>query len=271
VAALTGTTLEQATQTLGLLTRAHLTQPTGPGRYTMHDLLCAYARELATAHDAEQERHAVLTRLFEYYLYIAATAMDTLYPAERRWRPRIPPPTSPVPPVTEPGEARGWLDAERGNLVAITVHAATRGWSSHATRLADTLFRYLDHGGHYPEAMTIHSRARIAARQVGDTAAEAVALNALGIVAFHQSDYQQAAGQLEQAVVLFRQTGDRTGQARALGNLGLISYQQGHNGQASHSWQLLPGAEDADVGGVHDADVVTRKGPAAGVAAGPWW
>ena len=34
---------------------------------------------------------------------------------------------------------------------------------------------------------------------------------------------------------------------------------------------VLPGAEDADVGGVRDADVVTRKGPAAGVAAGPWW
>jgi hypothetical protein len=33
----------------------------------------------------------------------------------------------------------------------------------------------------------------------------------------------------------------------------------------------LPGAEDADEGGIRDADVVTRKGPAAGVAAGLWW
>jgi hypothetical protein len=31
---------------------------------------------------------------------------------------------------------------------------------------------------------------------------------------------------------------------------------------------VLPGAEDADEGGIRDADVVTRKGPAAGVAAG---
>jgi len=35
--------------------------------------------------------------------------------------------------------------------------------------------------------------------------------------------------------------------------------------------QVLRGAEDADVGGIRDADVVTRKGPAAGVAAGLWW
>jgi hypothetical protein len=34
---------------------------------------------------------------------------------------------------------------------------------------------------------------------------------------------------------------------------------------------VLRGAEDADEGGIRDADVVTRKGPAAGVAAGPWW
>ena len=34
--------------------------------------------------------------------------------------------------------------------------------------------------------------------------------------------------------------------------------------------QLLPGAEDADVGGVRVAEVVTRESPAAGVAAGLW-
>src|SRR5207253_2297788 len=54
-------------------------------------------------------------------------------------------------------------------------------------------------------------------------------------------------------------------------------------GRQSRSWSttitysgrwgqlLLPGAEDADVGGIRDADAVTRKGPAAGVTAGLWW
>ena len=45
-----------------------------------------------------------------------------------------------------------------------------------------------------------------------------------------------------------------------------------HDKNAEWIWGvLLPGAEDADVGGVRDADVVTRKSPAAGVAAGLWW
>ena len=48
----------------------------------MHDLLRAYARELA-ARDGEDEQQAALTRLFDHYLHTAAAAMDILYPAER--------------------------------------------------------------------------------------------------------------------------------------------------------------------------------------------
>ncbi len=46
--------------------------------------------------------------------------------------------------------------------------------------------------------------------------------------------------------------------------------EQALTGRFGLEW-VLPGAEDADVSGVRDADVVTRKGPAAGVAAGLWW
>src|SRR6516162_9737900 len=34
---------------------------------------------------------------------------------------------------------------------------------------------------------------------------------------------------------------------------------------------LLPGTEDADEGGIGAADVGVIEGPAAGLAAGPWW
>ena len=74
VAALIGTTAQQAGRLLDLLARANLIQPARQGRYDMHDLLHAYARELAYAHDAENERQAALTRLFDYYLQAAATA-----------------------------------------------------------------------------------------------------------------------------------------------------------------------------------------------------
>jgi tetratricopeptide (TPR) repeat protein/DNA-binding SARP family transcriptional activator len=222
-AALTDSGLGQARKVLDTLARGHLVQPGELGRYGMHDLLRAYARELA-ARDGEEEQDTALTRLFDYYLHTAATVMDTLYPAERHRRPRIPPPDTPIPPVTEPGAARAWLDAERATLVAVTVHAAGHGWPTHATRLSDTLFRYLDHGGHHPEAITIHSHARAAAQHTGDRSGEAHALNCLGTVYRGQGNCQQAADHLRQAAALFKQVGDHAAQAAALHNLGLAHH-----------------------------------------------
>jgi DNA-binding SARP family transcriptional activator/tetratricopeptide (TPR) repeat protein/DNA-binding XRE family transcriptional regulator len=240
-AALTAAPADQAGQQLGVLARAHLSQPADPGRHGLHDLLRAYARHLAAEHDPAAEQRAALTRLIDYYLHTAAGAMDTLVPAERDNRPRIPPPDLPAPPVDTPATARAWLDAERDNLVAITVHAAGHGWPGHATRLAVTLFRYLDTGGHYLEASAVHSCARRAARDTGDRAAEVTALNNLGIVDWRQGRYQQASDHYRQALALCRQTGDRTGAARALRNLGMVDDRQGRFRQATgHYRQALP-------------------------------
>jgi DNA-binding SARP family transcriptional activator len=227
MSAVTGATMEQGREMLNVLARTHLIQPAGPGRHGMHDLLRAYARELAATHDGIDEQHAALTRLFDYYLHTAATAMDTLHPAERHRRPCITPPATPAPPVTNLAAAQAWLDAERTTLVAVTAHTAGHGWAAHATRLAATLFRYLDVGCHYPEAITVHTHARDAARRAGDRAAEATALNHLAGPHRRQGQFQQAISQYQQALALFRQTGDRTGQAHALGNLGNACADQG--------------------------------------------
>ncbi len=232
VAAVTGTGLGQARKMLDALVRAHLIQPTGPGRYGMHDLLHAYARELAGASDDDEEQNAALTRLFDHYLHAASMAMDTLYPAERHRRPRIGRPATPVPPVTSSAAARDWLDAERATLVAITGHAAGHGWPAHAVRLSAALGRHLDNSGHYSEALTVHSHARAAARRAGDRAAEATALNYLGGACIRQSRYQEAVGHQQQALALLQQVRDRTAQGQALNNLGTIDHFQGRYREA---------------------------------------
>jgi hypothetical protein len=135
-AALAGTTLAQATRLLDELTEAHLVQPAAPGRYGRHDLLRAYARELSDAHDGAGEERAALTRLFDHYLYTAATAMDALYPAEAYTRPRVPAPSTPSPPVSTTAQAQAWLDAQRGCLLAAAAHTAAHGWPGHTTQLA---------------------------------------------------------------------------------------------------------------------------------------
>src|SRR5205814_362057 len=97
------------------LGRDHLLQAAAAGRYTLHDLVRGYAADRAGDEDPPPVRRAALTRLFDYYLATAATAMDTLYPAETHRRPRILPPGTPMPVLTNPDTARAWLDTERPN------------------------------------------------------------------------------------------------------------------------------------------------------------
>ena len=236
-AALTHIDLDQAQHLLDLLARAHLVQPASPGRYGIHDLLRAYAIDLVVN---EQDRRSALTRLFDHYLATAGAAMGNLYPAEQGYRPRIRPVATPMPPVTDPATARAWLDAERVALTAVCAYTAVRGWPGHTTGLSSTLFRYLDIGGHYPDAVVIHAHALRAARDAGDWAAEAHALTNLGLVYWRQGRYPQAVNHNRQALTLFREIGDRVGEARTLGNLGLVYRRQGHYQQAAeHHQQAL--------------------------------
>ena len=237
VAALTGATVAQTRRTLDALARASLVQPAGPDRHAMHDLLRGYARELASERDAEPERHAALTRLFDHYLHTAAAAMDALFPAERHLRPRIPCPAAPVPPLPDPAAAWDWLDAERPTLVVVAAHAADHDWLCHAAQLANIVSRYLRNAGYLLEALTICSHALDAARRAGDRAAEAALLTLTGNIDAQQGRLQQAADRHRQALALFREAGDSAGEARALSNMGLAETDLGHYEQAARHQQ----------------------------------
>jgi DNA-binding SARP family transcriptional activator/tetratricopeptide (TPR) repeat protein len=244
-AALTGTTAGQARRALSQLHRASLIQAARPGRYGMHDLLRAYAREQAVARDTGGSGHQALTRLFDYYLAAAATAMDLLYPAETRLRPRFAAAAAVVPAMEGQAGARAWLDSERANLVAVVVHCASYGWPRHATDLAATLFRYLHTGSHLPEATTIFGHAELAARQTGDPAAEASALNGLGGVAAEKGRFGEAADHCRAALERSRRCGDRTGEGRALQNLGSAErYLHNHRSAAAYFSEAIAVYED---------------------------
>jgi transcriptional regulator with XRE-family HTH domain len=172
VAALAGTTPKMAARTLGVLARASMIQPKGWDRYSMHDLLRAYAREQAAQH-SEEERRAALTALFEYYLRTAAAAINSLFPAATGCRRRVPASDGPAPDVSDADQARVWLDAERANLAAAASCAAGDVWSGHAFQLASTTYRYVDIYPHLSGATTVHTGALGAPREAGDRIADA--------------------------------------------------------------------------------------------------
>jgi tetratricopeptide (TPR) repeat protein/DNA-binding XRE family transcriptional regulator len=231
-AALADLALGQASQLLGVLTRTHLVQPAGPDRSGMHDLLRAYAADLAATHDQDEARQEALTRLFDYYLAACAAAMDCLAPAERHHRPAPPPAGAPVPGFGSREDARAWLDAELATLQAVAAYTAGHGWPRHTIRLAQTLHRYID-GVHDAVGLTICRHALDAARQCGDRAAQARTLTILGAIYGRQGRYGQATGCHTEAITLARETGDRLTQVWALGNLALIHDQQGRYPEAA--------------------------------------
>jgi tetratricopeptide (TPR) repeat protein/transcriptional regulator with XRE-family HTH domain len=233
VAALTGTALGRATELLGQLARASLIRGQAD-RYDMHDLLRSYARQLATAEDGKAAERAALTCLFDHLVYTAALAMDAVFPAEASRRPRIAPPATPTPLLAGPVAARAWLDAHRPAFAAVAGHCAEHGWPAHATRLAAILFRYLDFGGYYQEALAVHGHASRAARSSGDLEAEAVALTNLGATSQRQGRRAEAAAQLERAATLAGQAHSPAVEARALSTLGNIDLRQGRYPQARH-------------------------------------
>jgi DNA-binding SARP family transcriptional activator/tetratricopeptide (TPR) repeat protein len=224
-ASLAGLRPAQVAPLLAELTGAHLLAEPIPGRYSFHDLLQAYAADLAGEEDPAPVHRAALTRLFDHYLRTAETAVRVLFATGQ------PQPDESVPAIG-PAAARAWLDTERANLIA----AAGHGWPEHTLALATTLFRYLD-SGYFNDALVLHTIALEAARQCDDPSAEAQALNDLGLAHRRSGRFAQAEQLHKEARTRYRQLGDRAGEARALSQLGIVSWRLGRYPQAEQQHQ----------------------------------
>jgi tetratricopeptide (TPR) repeat protein len=224
VAALTSTDVREARRLLGVLVRASLVHVGRGGRYGMHDLLRAYAAELAAEHDPEPDRTAALTRLFDHYLTGSVAAMNTLYPDG-------------TAPAGDPDTARSWIEAERPNLAAACTYGAAHGWYDFTIALAGTLFRYLDAGGPVAEAVTVTASAVSSALAVGDREAQARALSDLGRLHRRQGRLDEAAETYRRALTLYADLGERAAEAVALRNLGSVHWRLGDFRQAADHYR----------------------------------
>jgi DNA-binding SARP family transcriptional activator/tetratricopeptide (TPR) repeat protein len=195
------------------------------GRYRMHDLLRAYARELAVGPDTEP----ALGRLLDHYVHTASAAMDVAVEYEKDRRPRIPRPATATPDFPDAVSATGWLDAERDNLIAVAGSASPR----QVGHLSAILHRYLDNGGHYRDARLLHTRAA----NVADPAAAAVILCNLGVIHWRVGQPKEALDSYQRALDVAREQGDRTIEIRALNNIGLVDEHLGRYDEALDRFQ----------------------------------
>lgn len=217
IAALADVPVEQADVLLEDLLDAHMLMQHDADRYTFHDLLRAHARSTAAEQESSAERDAAVTRLLDHYRGTAEAAVGLLFPGRP---PRSS--TEETVPLADAEEALAWLDAERANLVA--VDGAPH---SHVGPLATLLSPYLFDYGHHSDAFTLDERARVLARDEGNTAGEARATLGVGWMKLRRGDRDAARLDAERALELYRSVGESHGEARSLNLLGVVSWRQG--------------------------------------------
>ncbi|WP_370384323.1 tetratricopeptide repeat protein [Catenulispora sp. GAS73] len=237
-AAAAGVPVAEARGLLDHLADTYLLQRGVGGRYGMHDLLRAYARELACATETAGQRHVALTGLFDWLLATTNASMDLINP-HRRTMPDPTPTALSTPLRFDDVDAAGaWLEAEHAVLVAAVRLGTQDEWPVHAWQLAHSLWmffytrRYLDSWfGTLADAMA-------AAERLDDRFAQAELQHLLGIAYDATARYETALEHFQQALTLRRAVGDRRGEGVTLNGIGAASYRLRRLEAAAENYRL---------------------------------
>jgi tetratricopeptide (TPR) repeat protein len=203
---------------------ARLLEPVLPGRtwtaghLRMHDLTRLFAVEQAEAEDTAADRRGSLTRVLHGWLGLTRHAVHAAPScAAGAPRPLVEPawslPTADRDRLVGPG--LGWLDAERGCLLAAVEHAAATGFAAVATELTLLLAAYYSLRGLLDDWQAAATAAQTAATRSGYPARLAGSTRTLGELRLEQGRLDEGAGLLATARDLSERAGDRHGHALA--------------------------------------------------------
>ncbi len=240
MASLAGLPLRQVRPLLAELTRAQLIGEHRPGRYTMHDLLRAYAAELAGTTDAEPDRRAAVHRVLDHYLHTAHAAATRVEP--HRETITLPPaePGVAAEPIPDHRRALAWLTAEHAVLMGAVRQSADAGFDSHTWQLAWALSDFLQRQGHWQDQATVHTAGLAAVERLGDLPGQARSHRHLGRAYALLGRCDDAHAHYRHALDLAVRVGDRWGQAHTHLNLASTFGIQDRNAEAlDHAQQAL--------------------------------
>jgi DNA-binding SARP family transcriptional activator/tetratricopeptide (TPR) repeat protein len=231
-ASLAGVSVDRIRPVLAELARTHLVAELAPGRYTFHDLLRAYATELARTIDTHDEHHAATHRVLDHYLHAAHAAAGLLHPHLDEVTPS---PIQTAVTLESPNDHQtslAWFTTERPVLIAITHLAATTGFTSHAWQLAWNLAEFLDRRGNWHDQVVTQQAALDATLRVADWSGQAHTHLSLARVYGRLGRFDDAYTHLGQALDLFGGLGDCVGQAHAYMELSVHFERQGQREDA---------------------------------------
>jgi tetratricopeptide (TPR) repeat protein len=254
-ASLAGTSAPRVRSALSELVGAHLIQELHiqelhiqelhiqelhPSRFAMHDLLQAYAHELAHTHDPPSDRDAGTRRMLDHYLHTAHAAAMALHPHRHPIHIEAPEPGALVDPISDAEQAQAWFAAEQRVLQSVVGHAARHEWAVHTWQLAWTLTDHLDRHGRWHDQFALQRLALAAARRLGDAGAQAHAHRAIARAAVQLGRPDEAGTHYRAALDLFDAVGDGAGQAHTHLGLSWMLERQGRIAEAvDHDRQAL--------------------------------
>jgi tetratricopeptide (TPR) repeat protein len=238
-AALTNLSQAQTRKALRTLEEHSLIDRLPHGRYSMHDLVRAYAA--TTAGDLpDSVRRTALERVVDHYRHGAHTAARVLDP----YRPPLgldpPAPGTHPHPLPDHPAAMAWLDTHHPHLLAAQ-HTAASAHRHHAVwHLAWTLTTFHWWRGHRHDDLTVWQLATAAAGQLPDPATRTLALRFLGLAQAALGQRDQAIEHLDRALFLAEHHEDTIEQSMTHQSLARVWRKWRDNEQAlKHARQAL--------------------------------
>ncbi|WP_166661057.1 AfsR/SARP family transcriptional regulator [Paractinoplanes brasiliensis] len=231
MASLAGVTLSEARLLVGELVRAGLLAERKVGRFSMHDLIRAYAQELVHRHDDEASRAEAFARLTAHY-------WQSAYEADRLLGPSImlDPPEPAADVVTarlgDGIEAGSWLNAERQVLKAMVQRLIEAGDAATAWRLTVNLHFFNQREGWCHDWAATSRACLQAATAAGDDLGCAFMARSLSGAEMLLGNHESALELLDRSLQLFTAIGHCEGQALVYRNLGQVTDLQGKHQEA---------------------------------------
>ncbi|MFC8512830.1 BTAD domain-containing putative transcriptional regulator [Streptomyces sp. NPDC057257] len=264
--------VEETEDLLEALVDTSLLESAAPGRYRYHDLVRLYARACAERDEwPPSERDAAMSRLLDFYLATAAGVYLIERPGDRLVD-HLAAPEHPGLVFADRHQAQDWLYSEAVCLLACVRQSAGSGSLRRAVDLLWAAVDLAESGTNSKAYEGVASALREAAREVGDTRAEARALitlgyahsvtgrfdladeeaalaheligaapdplagcwasNILGVIALYQSRHEDGETHINRAIEGFRACDDRAGEAAVLCNLSRIHLATGRTDSA---------------------------------------
>ena len=221
VAALVGAGDADTELTLERLQDEHLLWQKAPGRYSMHDLVRAYAAD-RSRQAPKGEREAAVEGMLSWYLATSGAAAQAIASPPAKPGPEPAPGHGLGGPVGTSAQAMSWFDQERGNLVALIVEAEAQGQDDHAWRIADTMVGFMRHRGHLEDLVTIAETGLRAARRCDGERPALVSLGNLTFACWESGRLDRAVACAQEHMGLARSAGDVLAEGTAIARLGAL-------------------------------------------------